>query len=476
MHLFLALGGLGTLSGTGLASGGGLTLGHGLDDTNSNGLVGVTDGETTERRVLSEGLDDHGLGGLKSDKGNVVGPNGSGVGVGLGLLVLGHSPVDVLEHTGNVGSVAIDDGGVTGHDNTRVVHDDDLSVEGNATLGRVVLDITTHETTLDILLSQVLDVETNVVTGSSLGNGFVVHLDGLDFRGNTGRGEHNVHTGLKSTGLNTTSRHCSDTRDLVNVLDGDTEGLVDGPLGDGKSVNGINQGGTSDLLGLVLGVGLLPALVPGSLSTIVLGGHVVVGETRDRDDGNGLGGVTERLGLTLDGVDDFVETLLLPLDVVHLVDGNNQFLDTKGVGETEMLKGLTVVGNTGLELVGGGRDNENGTIGLGGTSNHVLDEVTMTGGVNDGDVIGGGLELLESNVDSDTTGTFFLKLVKHPSVGERTLTSGFSLLLELLHFTLVQTTELVHQVTGGGRLSGVDVANNDHGKMGSLSLGAHFEY
>jgi hypothetical protein len=30
---------------------------------------------------------------------------------------------------------------------------------------------------------------------------------------------------------------------------------------------------------------------------------------------------------------------------------------------------------------------------LGGTSDHVLDEITVTGGVNDGNVVLGGLEL-----------------------------------------------------------------------------------
>lgn len=37
-----------------------------------------------------------------------------------------------------------------------------------------------------------------------------------------------------------------------------------------------------------------------------------------------------------------------------------------------------------------------------------------------------------------------------------------TLLLELLDGTLVDTTALVDQVTSGGRLAGVDVADNDH--------------
>ena len=39
-------------------------------------------------------------------------------------------------------------------------------------------------------------------------------------------------------------------------------------------------------------------------------------------------------------------------------------------------------------------------------------------------------------------------------------------LFELLNGTLVDTTALVDQVTGGGRLTGVDVADNDDVNVG----------
>jgi hypothetical protein len=40
---------------------------------------------------------------------------------------------------------------------------------------------------------------------------------------------------------------------------------------------------------------------------------------------------------------------------------------------------------------------------------------------NDGDIVSGGLELPESNINGDTTLTLSLKLVKNPSILERTL-------------------------------------------------------
>ena len=98
---------------------------------------------------------------------------------------------------------------------------------------------------------------------------------------------------------------------------------------------------------------------------------------------------------------------------------------------------------------------------LGGTGDHVLDEVTMSGGVDDGDVVLGGLELPESDVDGDTTLTLGLQFVQHPGVLERALAGLLGLLLELLDGPLVDTSALVDQVTSGGGLAGVDVANDD---------------
>ena len=92
-----------------------------------------------------------------------------------------------------------------------------------------------------------------------------------------------------------------------------------------------------------------------------------------------------------------------------------------------MLTGLAILGDTSLELTSTGGNDENGAVSLRGTSDHVLDEVTVTGGINDGDLILGSLELPEGNIDGDTTLTLGLELVKNPGVLEGTLTelSGF---------------------------------------------------
>ena len=66
-------------------------------------------------------------------------------------------------------------------------------------------------------------------------------------------------------------------------------------------------------------------------------------------------------------------------------------------------------------------DDKHGAVSLGGSSDHVLDEVTMSGGVDDGDVVLGGFELPERDIDGDTTLTLGLEFVQHPGVLERAL-------------------------------------------------------
>merc|ERR1719150_1645905 len=136
-------------------------------------------------------------------------------------------------------------------------------------------------------------------------------------------------------------------------------------------------------------------------------------------------------------------------------------LDTQGVGQQSVLPGLTVLGDAGLELAGSGGNDEHAAVGLGGSGDHVLDEVTMSGSVDDGDIVLGSLELPKSNVNGNTSLTLSLQLVKHPSILEGSLARLGRLFLELLDGPLVDTSALVDQVTSGGGLAGVDVANDD---------------
>jgi hypothetical protein len=83
----------------------------------------------------------------------------------------------------------------------------------------------------------------------------VVHLNGLDFSGDTSRGEGDDHSGLDGTGLDTSDGHSSNTTDLVDILEGKTEGLAGRTLGTVDGVDSLEKGlsaGLATLLGLLL--------------------------------------------------------------------------------------------------------------------------------------------------------------------------------------------------------------------------------
>jgi hypothetical protein len=125
-----------------------------------------------------------------------------------------------------MGSVAIEHWGVLVADLTRMVKHNDLSNEATGLLGGVVLAVRGDISTTDVLDGNVFDIEANIVSGNSLFKLFVMHLNGFYFSGDANGGEGNNHAGFEDTGFYTANRHCADTRDLVDILEGETEGLV----------------------------------------------------------------------------------------------------------------------------------------------------------------------------------------------------------------------------------------------------------
>jgi hypothetical protein len=415
-----------------------LGSGDSLDDSNGNSLTHVTDGEATKRREISERLDTKGLGGFEVDNAGISSLDKLGVlfedlsGTTVHLLL------DVGEFARNVGSVAIEHGRVSVGDLSRVVHDNDLGFEGGDTRSGARLGVRGDVSTAKVLDGNVLHVETNVVTGGGLREGLVVHLNGLDFSDDASRGKHGMDTGLDDTSLDTSNGYSSDSSNLVDILKGKTEGLVGGTLGGVHGVKSLEQVGT---------------LVPRHVGRLV--DHVVTFPSRNGDERDLHGLVSDLLEVSGDFVLDFVVTILGVLDglVVHLVTGDNHLLDTKGVSEKSVLAGLAILGDTSLETTLGRVNDQNGNIGLRGSGNHVLDEITVSGSIDDSEGVLGGLELPQSNINGDTTFAFGLEVIKDPCVLERRLSELGGFLLELLDGTLIDTSTLVDHVTSGGRLT-----------------------
>jgi len=187
--------------------------------------------------------------------------------------------------------------------------------------------------------------------------------------------------------------------------------------------------------------------------------------TRDGAEDNLLGIVTNLLDVTLDFLTDFQEAGLAVgsrSGAVHLVDTNNELLDTQGVSEEGVLTGLAILGDTSFKFTVASSDDEDSTISLGSASDHVLDEISVAWGINDGDVVVLCLELPQSDVNGDTTLTLSLEFVQNPGILEGALAHLLGLLLELLNDTLVDTTAFVNEMASGSGLAGIDVSNDDN--------------
>jgi len=309
-----------------LATDGFLALGL-FDDTDSNGLSHVSDGEATERGVLGEDLDNEGLLGDELNHSGVTGLDHGGVVFGGLAGTLVNLSLDVVELAGNVSGMAIEDWRVSVSDLTGMVEDDNLGGEVLGILAGIVLGVRAHEASLDVLDGQVLDVETNVVSGGSRLDLLVMHLDGLNFGGGTDGSEDDEHTGLDETGLDTADWHSSDTANLVDVLEGETEGLVHGSLGGVDIIEGIKEDGS-----------LVPSHVIGSVD------HVITVPSGNGDELDLSGVVADLLEVGGQLALDLVVSVLLVEDggVVHLVDGNDHLTDTHGLGKESVLTGLTL--------------------------------------------------------------------------------------------------------------------------------------
>jgi hypothetical protein len=257
-----------------------------------------------------------------------------------------------------------------------MVEDNDLGVKGVTTLRRVVLRVTGDITAANFLDGDVLDVEADIVARIAGNELLMMHFHGLDFGSDVGGREGHNHTRLDDTGLNTADWYRADTGNLVHILKGKTERLVGRSGGRINSVDGLKESFSRSLTSSSL---LAPAFVPGASGRRL--DHVVAVKTGNGDEGNTLGVVANLLDEVGDLLDDFVETGLGPPCGVHLVDADEELLNAQSEGKQSVLTSLAILGDTSLELTSTGSNDENCAVSLRGTSDHVLDEVTVAGSV-----------------------------------------------------------------------------------------------
>jgi hypothetical protein len=244
-----------------------------FDDTDGDGLFHVSNGESSERGILTENFNTHRFGGYHSDHTGHTGLHK----LGEFFQNLTSSSVngrkDFFEFDGNMAGMAIQDGGITRLDLTGMVKNDDLSSKVLNFLCGVVLGIRADVTSPDVLDRHGLDVESDVVTGDGFSQRFVMHLDGFDIGLDHDGGKSDAHVGSEDTSFNSSDGDRSDTTDLVDILEGESEGFVSGSFGGDDSVQSFKKSHS-----------FVPGEVVGSLH------HVITVPSGNGDEGD-VGGV-----------------------------------------------------------------------------------------------------------------------------------------------------------------------------------------
>merc|ERR1719454_1096553 len=149
---------------------------------------------------------------------------------------------------------------------------------------------------------------------------------------------------------------------------------------------------------------------------------------------------------------------------IHLVYSNHELFHTKKVDEHRVLTGLTLdFTSLGVTLGNGGgkvtisRNHQTCNIGLRGTGDHILDEISVSRSINDSVVIGICEEFFGCARNGYTTVTFFLLPVHVEGERERFLVLNLGFFSQFFHLSLSDTLKFEDEATGGGRLAGIDV-------------------
>ena len=143
---------------------------------------------------------------------------------------------------------------------------------------------------------------------------------------------------------------------------------------------------------------------------------VVACEARAGDESKIFGLETGGCEEGRDLLGNFVETGLRPGDCVKFVDGDDDALNAHAADEEGVFFGLAF--EAGFEVASAGVDDEDGEVGLTCASNHVGDEVSVAGRVEDSEAGGFGFEFVHGNVDGYASVSLFCTLIEHPCQSE----------------------------------------------------------
>jgi len=462
----------------------------GNDLAQHDNTITIHEGDTRETFTVLESICDQRLLWLERAFSHLVGLQRVRVFQLLSTCLLAHLPLQGTDTAGSATTAHKADRGVANLDLIRDIEHLDLGSKflGLAE-GRVLLvdhDITRAR---HVVLIETLDIQANVVTWLSKVDTLVVHLDSEHLAGarigwSVCWQEDHLFVRLHNTLLDTACENITDTLDLVDSRDWHAHRGTGWTLWNSEEVvEAIQESIDVDDFLVNWNIHALPpAHVVGLLEEII---------THPPRDWNDRGILLDKVLLpanldecALHLIHDLViACLLISCSVaVHLVDSNANLLHTQQVDQARVLAGLALDLTCLVVALGDGSgkvtiswNHDEGAVSLGGTGDHVLDEVAVTWSINDGVVPLLGVELLGSAGNGDTTLTLLLLTIHVERESEGALAKTLGLLLQLLELTLREATKLKDEAASGGTFSTIDVAADDNGKVLLLRVGNHFD-
>jgi hypothetical protein len=98
---------------------------------------------------------------------------------------------------------------------------------------------------------------------------------------------------------------------------------------------------------------------------------------------------------------------------------------------------------------------------LRGSSDHVLDKVSVARSINDGKVVLWGLKLSQGDIDGNSTFSFALEFIQNEGKFERCLAKSLSFGFQLFNGSLIDASALEDQVTSGSTFTSVNMTNDN---------------
>ncbi|XP_037662209.1 LOW QUALITY PROTEIN: uncharacterized protein LOC119511752 [Choloepus didactylus] len=289
-------------------------------DIMRNCLSHILNTKTTQRRIIREALNTHGLARNHINDGSITRFQKFGAIFQLLTRMMINLLLQLSKLASNVSCVTIQHRCIASTDLAWMVQDNHLSSETSCFHWWIIFAVTSHIAMMNIFYRHVLDIEAHIVPRKSFTQSFMVHLNRLNFSCNVDWSKGDHHAWFENISLHSAYRDSTNTTNFVDILKRQMQGFVSWTSGWQDAIQSFKQHGST---GIAILTGDFPSLEPRHVSTWLQ--HVVTIPTRNWHKCYCAGVVANLLNVGADFLNDFLVSLLAVrwLSGIHFVNTNN---------------------------------------------------------------------------------------------------------------------------------------------------------